>query len=83
MLSLLVVMLFIAVMIALGLAFGGAFLAVGLVIAAIVVLAWAIKVFSGRSDAATTSQNDVPERVETPELLGPGGPDDPRPKSSA
>jgi hypothetical protein len=83
MLSLLVLVLFAAVVIALGLVLGGAFLAVAIVLAALALIVWVVRVFWGRSDTTPEQTQSPPERVESPELLGPGGPDDPRAQSSA
>lgn len=80
MLSILVLVLVVAVLVALGLVFGGAFLVLFLVLAALAAAAWAFRFSAARRDAATEVQGEErPGEVETPELLGPGGPDDPRP----
>ena len=80
MLSVLVLVLVAAVFVALGLAFGGAFLVLFLVLAALAVAVWAFRAYASRRDADTEVQGEERgETVQTPELLGPGGPDDPRP----
>jgi hypothetical protein len=78
MLSVLVVALVVVVLVALGLALGGAFLVVFLVLAGIGVAVLMVRAFAGRRDPETAQQDEEPAREEPPELLGPGGPDDPR-----
>ena len=79
MVSVLIFALVIVVLIALGLVLGGAFLAVFLVLATIGVAVLIVRAYTGRRNPATAQQDEEPPAVqEPPELLGPGGPDDPR-----
>jgi membrane protein implicated in regulation of membrane protease activity len=78
MLSVLVVAMVVAVLVALGLVLGGAFLAALLVLAGIAVAVWIVRALARRRHPKTSVQGERTAEAENPELLGPGGPDDPR-----
>jgi hypothetical protein len=69
--AVLLVLLFLAVALALAFALGVAWIVVAPVLVALALGAWATLAFTRRSPRTVVNE------AEKPELLGPGGPDDP------
>ena len=73
MLALLIASVLVAVLLGLAFAIGGVVLPILLVLAGLVAVGWIVL-----AGVARRTPSEVVERTHEQELLGPGGPDDPR-----
>lgn len=73
MIALLIAIVVVAVLLGLAFAIGGVVLPILLVLAGLVVIGWILL-----AGVARRTPSEVAERAHEEELLGPGGPDDPR-----
>lgn len=73
MIALLIAIVVVAVLIGLAFAIGGVVLPILLVLAGLAVVGWVLL-----AGVARRTPSEVAERTHEQELLGPGGPDDPR-----
>jgi hypothetical protein len=71
--ALLIAIVLVAVLLGLAFAIGGVVLPILLVLAGLVVVGWIVLAAASRQ-----TPSEVAERTHEQELLGPGGPDDPR-----